>query len=588
MSEADKLVGTIIAGKYRIRALIGVGGMGAVYEGEHLDLGKKVAVKLLDNLSDTSAELATRFKREARAASAVESEGIVQVFDVGRDPEVGLYMVMELLHGEDLEARLRKQPGRRLDPVVVAQIGHQAARALVKAHAARVIHRDLKPANLFLTEREDGSLRVKILDFGISKLLASEASIATNKEMLELTAAGVALGTPQYMSPEQAQGLTTVDHRADVWGLGVVLYEALTGIPAFPELRTYQETIINLLQNPPQPLSSVAPWVPEPLARVVHDALIHDVSRRIQDCATFVERLEAAFPDSALSATTGAFSAAEKARRKLTPSAHTARPQMPPPVGFSALAPPLPPRPGRSARPPTIADDTQVVVRTNDAEAFEDPLPSATMLADSTRSPPGGGEPKVEIIDSSAPGAPSDDPSQAGAEDRTVFQSPAWVESQTDGPATVRTGLSVDEKPNRERKARVTQAMSAALTAVIVVLVGGFVLLFALRSSTPETSAATPPAMKVEAPATVTTPAPAAPNVADTPSAKTAELAVTDTVEAGAASADVRLDSSVAEMPSVAAPPSTGTAAIPVAPPTGAPHTDPPPARAEASAAAAK
>ncbi len=93
-------------------------------------------MKLLDNLSDTSAELATRFKREARAASAVESEGIVQVFDVGRDPEVGLYMVMELLHGEDLEARLRKQPGRRLDPVVVAQIGHQAARALVKAHAA--------------------------------------------------------------------------------------------------------------------------------------------------------------------------------------------------------------------------------------------------------------------------------------------------------------------------------------------------------------------------------------------------------------------------------------------------------------------
>ena len=181
MSEAKGFVGTTIAGKYKLRRLIGVGGMGSVYEGQHIDLGKKVAVKIIDAGNDMSAELATRFKREARAASAVESENIVQVFDVGRDPQVGLYMVMELLHGEDLEMRLRKQPGRRLDPLEVAQMGHQVSRALVKAHAARVIHRDLKPANIFLTERDDGSLRVKILDFGISKLLGSSASIASHR-----------------------------------------------------------------------------------------------------------------------------------------------------------------------------------------------------------------------------------------------------------------------------------------------------------------------------------------------------------------------------------------------------------------------
>src|SRR5580692_11645282 len=110
MTEGQALVGVTIAGKYRIRRLIGVGGMGSVYEGQHVELAKKVAIKIIDSAADASAELATRFRREARAASAVESEGIVQVFDVGRDPEVGLYMVMELLQGEDLEMRLRKQP----------------------------------------------------------------------------------------------------------------------------------------------------------------------------------------------------------------------------------------------------------------------------------------------------------------------------------------------------------------------------------------------------------------------------------------------------------------------------------------------
>ena len=182
MSEGQALVGATIAGKYRIKRLIGVGGMGSVYEGQHVDLAKRVAVKIIDSAAVMSPELATRFKREARAASAVESEGIVQVFDVGRDPQVGLYMVMEFLQGEDLEMRLRRQVGRRLDPLIAADIGHQVARALAKAHGARVIHRDLKPANIFLTDRDDGSTRVKVLDFGISKLLASEQSMATSKE----------------------------------------------------------------------------------------------------------------------------------------------------------------------------------------------------------------------------------------------------------------------------------------------------------------------------------------------------------------------------------------------------------------------
>jgi serine/threonine protein kinase len=587
MSDADKLVGTTIAGKYRIRRLIGVGGMGAVYEGEHVDLGKKVAVKLLDNVGVTSAELATRFKREARAASAVESDGIVQVFDVGRDPEVGLYMVMELLQGEDLEARLRKQPGRRLDPGVVAQIGYQAARALVKAHAARVIHRDLKPANVFLTDRDDGSLRVKILDFGISKLLASEASIATNKERLELTAAGVALGTPQYMSPEQAQGLTTVDHRADVWGLGVVLYEALAGIPAFPELRSYQETIINLLQHDVQPLATVAPWVPEELAKVVHDALQHDVTLRIQDCGVFAQRIAAAMPEAELAPTTGAFSAQTKVRRKLTPSAPISMPLKGSAHGFAALAAPLPPRPAAGARPATLGggDDTQVVVRTSDPEAaFDEPDPSRTMLADSVRSEK---EPKVLLRDSLKNAAAPVEESAPSGDDPTMFQSPAWVE-QNDGPATVRTGMSVDEKSRRT--ARATQALSAALTALVVVLVGGVVLIFAGRSSPPETAAATSLTVKTATPIAPAVSVHAAPTSAavETATVETAEIPGLATPDAGAETAASSVDASVAEAPSAAAPPATGTAAIPQAPATGAAQFDPPPTKPEASAAAAR
>src|SRR5438477_657215 len=173
-----------------------------------------------------SRELTARFKREARAASAVESEHIVQVFDAGADPDVGLFMVMEYLVGEGLEQRLAREAWRCLNPATAAQIAYQTALALMKAHASRVIHRDLKPANIFLTEAEDGALRVKVLDFGISKLLASDMSSASRSDAFALTQEGVVLGTPQYMSPEQARGLKTVDHRTDVWSLGAVLYEA--------------------------------------------------------------------------------------------------------------------------------------------------------------------------------------------------------------------------------------------------------------------------------------------------------------------------------------------------------------------------
>ncbi|MDB4994983.1 MAG: serine/threonine protein kinase with repeat [Myxococcaceae bacterium] len=290
---SDSLIGTMIAGKYRIHRLLGTGGMGAVYAGEHLEIGKRVAIKVINESHANSPEVAARFRREARAASAVESASIVHVFDVGHDPVAGLYMVMEYLDGEDLASRLGRETKISAEDVVA--IGFQSCRALAKAHAAGVIHRDLKPANIYLTTREDDSLLVKILDFGISKLLNDAAAASQRPNQLEekkaLTRMGAAIGTPQYMSPEQAQGLE-LDQRSDVWSMGACLYEALAGKPLYDELGTYEQTIIRIVMTPAAPLGQVAPWVPRALAEVVDAALVHDVNKRIPDCATFARRLK--------------------------------------------------------------------------------------------------------------------------------------------------------------------------------------------------------------------------------------------------------------------------------------------------------
>jgi len=286
----DALVGATLAGKYRVKRAIGAGGMGAVYEGEHIEIGKRVAIKVMGSRFAAHPEMAERFRREARAASAVESDHIVQVFDVGQDADAGLYMVMEYLVGEDLQHRLESLGG----PLPVADaldVGLQAARALAKAHAAGVVHRDLKPANLFLTTREDGTTHLKILDFGISKLMRDEPK--TEEGPKGLTREGSVIGTPQYMSPEQAKGIA-VDHATDIWSLGAVLYEALAGVGAYQEKESYELTIIQIVTTSAAPLSEIAPWVPAEVADVVHNALQHAKGMRLPDMGTFASQLKEA------------------------------------------------------------------------------------------------------------------------------------------------------------------------------------------------------------------------------------------------------------------------------------------------------
>jgi serine/threonine protein kinase len=294
----DRFVGATVAGKYRIRRVIGTGSMGVVCEAENLALGKRVAIKVIDAALAGMNDIADRFRQEARAASIVESHHIVQVFDVGTDEKLGLYLVMEYLSGEDLEIVLRRD--RKLDADLAVKIAIQTARGLAKAHAAGVVHRDMKPSNIFLCKRDDDlEPLVKVLDFGISKLV--DATRAEPK--LKLTRAGTVVGTPQYMSPEQAQGFS-VDQRTDVWSLGLVIYEMLAGRPAYPELPTYEQFIIHLVSHPPAPIRTVAPWVPEPLALAVHGAIEHDLEKRIPSCIELAKRLLAAHPLKTL-ATTG-------------------------------------------------------------------------------------------------------------------------------------------------------------------------------------------------------------------------------------------------------------------------------------------
>jgi serine/threonine-protein kinase len=285
----ERLSGAIVAGKYRVRRVVGSGSMGVVCEAEHLEIGKRLAIKLIDASLAGMKDIAQRFRQEARAASLVESQHIVQVFDVGADDKLGLYLVMEFLTGEDVAKLLSRV--KRLPPDEAVRIAVQVARGLAKAHEAGVVHRDLKPANIFLCDREHDEPLVKILDFGISKVI--DASRAESK--LKLTRAGTVVGTPQYMSPEQAQGFA-VDERTDVWALGLVLYEMLAGRPAYPELATYEQFIIFLVQNPPDPLRLVAPWVPAPLAQVVHQAIEHDLKSRIPNCLDLARRLLEAHP----------------------------------------------------------------------------------------------------------------------------------------------------------------------------------------------------------------------------------------------------------------------------------------------------
>lgn len=275
--------GTTIAGKYRIEERLGQGGMGIIVAARHLELGKRVALKLLSSGKTSDAP---RLLREAKAASRLESEHVARVLDVGRTDDGTPYIVMEYLPGNDLARHLSQHGPLAIDVAVGYVL--EACEALAEAHALGIVHRDVKPSNLFLVSRRDGSRSVKVLDFGISKLTRS-LDEGSSEVSGSLTGGGTVMGSVAYMSPEQLQDPSHVDARTDIWALGVVLYEFVTGTRPFEG--DGPAAIARIAGAEPRRLRDVRPDAPEALETAIQRCLEKAPGRRFANVTTFARAI---------------------------------------------------------------------------------------------------------------------------------------------------------------------------------------------------------------------------------------------------------------------------------------------------------
>jgi serine/threonine protein kinase len=272
--------GEILDAKYRVERVLGVGGMGVVVAATHVQLHTRVALKFLLPAALGNAQIVERFAREARAAVQIQSEHVARVTDVGTLPTGSPYMVMEYLEGGDLADVVAKA-----GPMPVTQaVGYvlQACEAIAEAHSLGIVHRDLKPANLFLARRTGRDSVVKVLDFGISKTNDSGPS--------GLTQTSAMMGSPYYMAPEQMMSSKDVDARADIWALGIILYELLAGTPPFVA-ETMPEIVYMVTQRDPPALAEKRPDVPPGLADVVVRCLFRDPAQRYANVAKLAAAL---------------------------------------------------------------------------------------------------------------------------------------------------------------------------------------------------------------------------------------------------------------------------------------------------------
>lgn len=283
-------VGSVIQGKYRITRLIGRGGMGAVYEGENVLIARRVAIKVLHGDLKVQPEAIERFEREAQAAGRIGNDHILEVLDLGDLPNGERFMVMEFLAGESLEDRLDRftmLSAREAVPLV-----RQLLLGLGAAHDKGIIHRDLKPENVFILREKAGQQDfVKIIDFGISKFTATTD--------LKVTATGAVMGTPYYMSPEQAKGSKQIDTRSDLYAVGVILYRCVTGQVPFKG-ENFNEVLFNVVLSQAVHPRELAPALEPGFENIIARAMARDPEHRFQSSAEFIAALDAWITDGAI------------------------------------------------------------------------------------------------------------------------------------------------------------------------------------------------------------------------------------------------------------------------------------------------
>jgi serine/threonine-protein kinase len=431
--------GDLVASKYRLVQPLGEGATSVVWGAVNVATHGQVALKLIQ---DPNPELRRRLLREARACGSLKHPNIVQVYDVGETAEGEPFLVMEFLAGETLAARLRR--AGRLPPGGAVAIAMDVARALRRAHAEGVIHRDLKPANIFLhREPEVAGDVVKVLDFGVSKMALGADATSTST--------GTLIGSPAYMSPEQARGAKQLDGRSDLWSVGVVLFEMLTGRRPFPS-KTVGAAIAEVLTAPIPTVASVAPEVAPSLSRIVERCLERDVAMRVASADELVKLLSLHVDDPA----------EIDASPPLDTVAHAESPL--------ALAPPPPLPVGFAAEATTRLDET-----TGGGEGAR--APDGSLVPASPEAE--GGETERAVV--LPAGAPSESADSGAAEGRDPSASPeipagspreprSDVVASTASTSTTPLTRSPAPGPARSPRRFLVPALVAGATAIVLVV----------------------------------------------------------------------------------------------------------------------
>jgi len=404
--QAD-LVGRNVGGRYRVRGVLGEGGMGMVYDAEHIGLGRDVAIKVLSPSQAKKKVAVKRFQQEARAAGAIGHPNICEVYDLGQLDDGSPYLVMEKLVGSTLADRITREGGLPFDELVDVVI--QVLAGLIAAHDKGIVHRDIKPENIFLARRVGCPPIVKILDFGVSKMMPQFHS---GEEQLDLTRTGMVMGTPYYMSPEQARGERNLDGRVDVYACGVMMYEAIAGKRPFLA-PNYNALLLAIISTTPKPLREVRTATPPALEAIVKRAMAKARDDRYPSASALLRDLQALAPSLAPVGVPSRLPAPPTAEERMRAPvlgghpahpphpAHPAQPTHPSHPGHHAPHPAHPAPPPRAA----AADARTVGPRRSVADPAE--AAGATLRSGMTHSQTGRTDPATRLdIRRKAPSRP--------------------------------------------------------------------------------------------------------------------------------------------------------------------------------------